>query len=61
MRPINFLYFRVSISPDSLLGGLLLVLLLEHGELVGEILLTDPHGITPQVCILVNRQQIWIQ
>lgn len=50
----------VSISPGSLLGGLLLVLLLEHGELVGEILLTDPHGVAPHVCILINtsKQQL---
>lgn len=44
----------VTVSPDSLFGRLLLVLLLQHGELVGEILLTDPHGVAPHVRILTN-------
>lgn len=42
-------------SPGALLGSLLLVLLLEDAQLVGEVLFTNPHGITPHLHVL--RQQ----
>lgn len=52
-----FLFLSVLFSPDSLLGCLLLVLLLEYGELVGEVLLADSHGVAPHVCILSNTNK----
>lgn len=49
-------YFMGLISPESFLGGLPLILLLEHGEFIGDILFTDTYGITPHVCILNLKQ-----
>ena len=51
------LFLLVLFSPDSLLGCLLLVLLLEYGELVGEVLLANSHGVAPHVCILSNTNE----